>query len=103
MAARPILEAFCRASLHKELRHAYCCAWRSLRRTIMEQDHNFASVIRRRRRELELTQDARELFFLANPQTRDLISCTAEQDTTSVWEAFAQNEKLHRTHKITGQ
>jgi transcriptional regulator with XRE-family HTH domain len=107
----------------------------------MQQDHNFASVIRRRRRELDLTQeevarrigtstsyiahlesarrhpseevvvqlaevlmlDARELFFLANPQTRDLISCAAEQDTTSVWEAFAQNEKLHRTHKITGQ
>jgi transcriptional regulator with XRE-family HTH domain len=107
----------------------------------MDQDQNFASFIRRRRRELDLTQgevarrigtstsyiahlesarrhpseevvvqlaevlvlDPRELFFLANPQTKDLISYKPEDDTASVWEAFARDEKLHRSHKITGQ
>jgi len=102
---------------------------------------SFASVIRNRRRQLDLTQeevgrrigtsvayiahleadrrhpserivvelarvlglDARELFFLANPQTKGLIAEPANGDGASVWDSFAKDEKLRRSYKITDQ
>ena len=106
----------------------------------MDLDQNFASLIRSRRRQLEMTQeevgrrigtsmayighleadrrhpsekvvvqlaevlglDRRELFFLANPQTKSLIAHAADEDNSSAWEVFAKNEKLRKSHKITG-
>src|SRR5690349_6773692 len=47
--------------------------------------------------------DPRELFFLANPQTKSLMAHQMEDATTSVWDAFAQDEKLQRAHMITEQ
>jgi len=102
---------------------------------------NFASVIRNRRRQLDLTQeevarrigtsvayiahleadrrhpsekvvvelarvlglDPRELFFLANPETKGLVTQTLEGNGESVWETFAKDEKLRESHKITDQ
>ncbi len=107
----------------------------------MEPVQNFASLIRTRRRQLDLTQeqvarrigistayiahlesdrrhpsenvvvqlaevlglDARELFFLANPQTRNLMAHKMPDATASVWDAFTQDENLQRTHMITEQ
>jgi transcriptional regulator with XRE-family HTH domain len=102
---------------------------------------NFASVIRNRRRQLDLTQeevarrigtsvayiahleadrrhpsekvvvelarvlglDPRELFFLANPETKGLVTQTADGNGESVWDTFAGDEKLRESHKITEQ
>jgi transcriptional regulator with XRE-family HTH domain len=102
---------------------------------------NFASVIRNRRRQLDLTQeevarrigtsvayiahleadrrhpsekvvvelarvlglDPRELFFLANPETKGLVTQKPDDNGGSVWEAFASDEKLRESHKITDQ
>ena len=107
----------------------------------MNASQNFASVIRNRRRQLDLTQeevgrrigtsvayiahleadrrhpsekivvelarvlglDPRELFFLANPQTKGLVTQAADADGASVWESFAKDEKLRKSHKITEQ
>ncbi len=107
----------------------------------MSVTQTFSTVIRNRRRQLDLTQeevarrigtsvpyiahlekgrrhpsekivvelaqvlglDARELFFLANPQTRGLMSEKPESDQGSVWQSFANDSKLRKVHKITDQ
>lgn len=101
----------------------------------------FGSVIRSRRRQLDLTQeelarrirtsvpyighletgkrhpsekmvtrlaevlglDARELFFLANPTTKRLISRHQESNSASVWESFCNDESLRKVHNISEQ
>jgi transcriptional regulator with XRE-family HTH domain len=101
----------------------------------------FGSVIRARRRQLDLTQeelarrirtsvpyighletgkrhpsekivtrlaevlglDARELFFLANPGTKRLISRNQESNDTSAWNAFCRDETFRKIHNISEQ
>ncbi len=101
----------------------------------------FGTVIRARRRQLDLTQeklarrirtsvpyvghletgkrhpsertvtrlaevlgiDARELFFLANPGTKRLISRNQESNGASAWNAFCQDETFRKIHNITDQ
>jgi DNA-binding XRE family transcriptional regulator len=102
---------------------------------------NFATLIRNRRRQLDLTQegvarrigtsipyvghleanrrhpsekiviklakvlglDPRELFFLANPETRVLVSEKPDSSEASAWEAFTKNSKVRKVHGITQQ
>lgn len=47
--------------------------------------------------------DPRELFFLANPATRVLISEQPESSGVSAWDAFVGDERLRKIHKITDQ
>jgi transcriptional regulator with XRE-family HTH domain len=99
----------------------------------------FGSVVRARRRQLNLTQEelasrikssvpyvghletskrhpsekiitrlaetlaleSRELFFLANPETKRLISEPPQRNGTSAWEAFCKNDSLLKLHNIT--
>ena len=101
----------------------------------------FGSVIRARRRQLNLTQeelavrikssvpyighletgkrhpsanivtrlaevlglDLRELFFLANPETKPLVVEPAHSNGTSAWEAFRGNVSLLKLNNITEQ
>jgi len=102
----------------------------------------FGSVIRARRRQLDLTQeelarrtrtsvpyighletekrhpsermvtrlaevlalDARDLFFLANPGTKCLISGNQESNGgASTWEAFCKDESFRKIHNISDQ
>jgi transcriptional regulator with XRE-family HTH domain len=101
----------------------------------------FGSVIRARRRQLNLTQEElarrirtsvpyighletgkrhpsekivtrlaevlglepRDLFFLANPGTKRLISRNQESNSASVWESFCKNESLRKIHNISDQ
>ena len=102
---------------------------------------SFGPVIRRQRRQLDLTQeevargidtsvpyighlesekrhpsqkvltkladilkmDRRELFFLANPGTKALVSEPPAPDALSVWEAFRKDHRLRQIHNITEQ
>ncbi len=107
-----------------------------------EKDRTFGEVIRRRRRELDLTQgelaqtietstpyvgllesdqrhpsdaivskladalglDRGELFFLANPDTRELLKTEVQtEDSASAWEQFRADQKLHRLHGVTSE
>jgi transcriptional regulator with XRE-family HTH domain len=99
----------------------------------------FGSVIRARRRQLDLTQEelarrmrtsvpyighletgkrhpsekivirlaevlgleARELFFLANPGTKRLISRDQETNHASAWNAFCRDEAFRKIHNIS--
>jgi transcriptional regulator with XRE-family HTH domain len=101
----------------------------------------FGSIIRARRRQLNLTQeelarrirtsipyighletgkrhpsekmvirlaevlglDGRELFFLANPGTKRLISGNQESNGASVWETFCKDESFRKIHNISDQ
>jgi transcriptional regulator with XRE-family HTH domain len=44
--------------------------------------------------------DRRELFFLANPQAREILHPAEPAKATSAWEEFRQDEKLRRIHNI---
>jgi transcriptional regulator with XRE-family HTH domain len=105
-----------------------------------EKGRTFGDVIRRRRRELDLTQgelaetietstpyvgliesdqrhpsdaivskladalglDRGELFFLANPDTRELLKTENQSaKAASAWDAFQADQKLHRLHNVT--
>jgi transcriptional regulator with XRE-family HTH domain len=44
--------------------------------------------------------DRRELFFLANPQAREILHPAEPVKATSAWEEFRQDEKLRRIHNI---
>ena len=46
--------------------------------------------------------DPRELFFLANPETRDLVSQKLTSSKASAWDVFAADQKLRKVHGITG-
>ncbi|HVA84543.1 MAG TPA: helix-turn-helix transcriptional regulator [Candidatus Binataceae bacterium] len=101
----------------------------------------FGSVIRERRRQLDLTQEdvatriktstpyighlesgkrhpsekviarlgevlglqSRELFFLANPRTRDLLGTANSGGRRSAWEEFRHDERLRRAHNISAE
>jgi transcriptional regulator with XRE-family HTH domain len=47
--------------------------------------------------------DARELFFLANPGTKRLISPNQESNSASVWESFCKDESFRKIHNISDQ
>jgi transcriptional regulator with XRE-family HTH domain len=47
--------------------------------------------------------DPRELFFLANPETKTLISPEQEIGEASVWDGFVKDEGLRKLHNITDQ
>jgi DNA-binding XRE family transcriptional regulator len=47
--------------------------------------------------------DAGELFFLANPATRVLVSPKPVSTSHPVWEAFAGDENLRKSLHITGE
>ena len=47
--------------------------------------------------------DARELFFLANPRTKRLISRNQEPNGASTWEAFSKDENFRKIHNISDQ
>jgi transcriptional regulator with XRE-family HTH domain len=99
----------------------------------------FGTVIRERRRQLDLTQDevgrriktstpyighleagkrhpsekvvarlsevlgleSRELFFLANPRARGLLSTSNSGPRRSAWEEFRRDERIRRAHNIS--
>ena len=103
------------------------------------QAPNFGDVLRKRRRELDLTQDEvasrikisvpyvghlesgkrhpsnkiigrlaqvlgleyRELFFLANPQAKALLSASPKEAEGSVWDAFRTDDHVRRIHNIS--
>lgn len=46
--------------------------------------------------------DPRELFFLANPETKDLVSQHPSSSKATAWDAFAADQKLRQVHGITG-
>ena len=50
-----------------------------------------------------LALDPRELFFLANPETKALISQEQKTTGTSAWDGFAKDESLRKLHDITDQ
>jgi transcriptional regulator with XRE-family HTH domain len=45
--------------------------------------------------------DLRELFFLANPGTKRLISQNQESNAASAWNAFCQDGTFRKIHNIT--
>lgn len=45
--------------------------------------------------------DPRELFFLANPQTKDLVSQEPTSSKASAWDVFSVDQKLRKAHSIT--
>src|SRR5271170_8310150 len=45
--------------------------------------------------------DPRELFFLANPGTRALISREQKPDGASAWDGFIKDQSLRKLHDIT--
>lgn len=105
----------------------------------MSGTESFSTLIRNRRRQLDLTQedvarqigtsvpyvghleanrrhpsekvviklakvlgvDPRELFFLANPETRMLVSQKANSNEASTWDSFSRNAKLRKIHGIS--
>ncbi len=44
--------------------------------------------------------EARELFFLANPDTKVLVSQQPDPTETSAWEVFSRDTKLRKVHNI---
>ena len=47
--------------------------------------------------------DQRELFFLANPRTVDMLRSHAENNHRSAWDDFRKDDRLKRLHGITGE
>jgi transcriptional regulator with XRE-family HTH domain len=47
--------------------------------------------------------DQRELFFLANPRTVDMLKPQVEDDRRSAWEDFRKDDRLRRVHGITAE
>jgi len=47
--------------------------------------------------------DVRELFFLANPGTRVLVSQEPSSTGPSAWQAFASDQNLRKLQNITEQ
>ena len=47
--------------------------------------------------------DPRELFFLANPETKDLVFEKPNPSEASAWDAFSKNPKLREIHGITDE
>jgi transcriptional regulator with XRE-family HTH domain len=47
--------------------------------------------------------DRREMFFLANPGAKALLSQQAPSNTASAWDEFRKDDRLRRVHNITGE
>jgi transcriptional regulator with XRE-family HTH domain len=47
--------------------------------------------------------ESRELFFLANPQTKLLVSQPLRSGEVSAWGTFAKDKAVHKIHNITDQ
>jgi transcriptional regulator with XRE-family HTH domain len=47
--------------------------------------------------------DAREMFFLANPGTKRLISGNQKSDGVTAWETFCRDETLRRINNVSEQ
>jgi hypothetical protein len=47
--------------------------------------------------------DPRELFFLANPGTKALISREQKLNEDSAWDGFVKDQSLRQLHHITDQ
>lgn len=45
--------------------------------------------------------ESRELFFLANPRARDLLSSGNSRRQRSAWDEFRRDERLRRAHNIS--
>jgi len=45
--------------------------------------------------------DPRDLFLLANPEAKTLVSPPADSNTPSAWEAFREDEHLRKVHNIS--
>ncbi len=45
--------------------------------------------------------DPRDLFLLANPTARILVTPPADSNTPSAWEAFSKDDNLRNIHSIT--
>ncbi len=45
--------------------------------------------------------ESRELFFLANPRARDLLSSGNSGRQRSAWEEFRRDERIRRAHNIS--
>lgn len=45
--------------------------------------------------------ERREMFFLANPQTREMFHPVGSGKPVSAWEEFCRDTRLHRLHAIT--
>ncbi len=45
--------------------------------------------------------DPRDLFLLANPEAKTLVSLPADSNTPSAWEAFREDENLRKVHNIS--
>ena len=50
-----------------------------------------------------LALDPRELFFLANPETKELVSKEQRSSEASAWDSFVKDENLRKVHDITDQ
>ncbi len=46
---------------------------------------------------------SRELYFLANPRTRDLLSTANSGGRRSAWEEFRHDDRLRRAHNISAE
>ena len=44
--------------------------------------------------------DRRELFFLANPNAKAMLTPKPQASEASAWEAFRRDEQLHQLHQI---
>ncbi|MGO9062757.1 MAG: helix-turn-helix transcriptional regulator [Candidatus Binataceae bacterium] len=47
--------------------------------------------------------DARELFFLANPVAKTLVSQPTDSNAASAWNAFCADQQLRESHNITNE
>ena len=45
--------------------------------------------------------ERRELFFLANPGTAELLAPRTSRKTMSAWEEFRRDDRLRRLHNVT--
>jgi transcriptional regulator with XRE-family HTH domain len=45
--------------------------------------------------------DQRELFFLANPRTVDMLRPQGEDERRSAWDEFRKDDRLRRLHGVT--
>lgn len=47
--------------------------------------------------------DRRELFFVANPTTRAMLTPKPEPSDTSAWEEFRRDQRVHQLHQINSR
>ncbi len=47
--------------------------------------------------------EPRDLFLLANPSAKSLVSLPADSNTPSAWEAFREDGNLRKVHNISDE